>query len=227
MTRSAAQDGTSQWITGKAARADVHTQRASRDAVLVGTGTVYADDPRLTVRMPDGRELARQPLRVVMGNRPVPAGARLHSGPGKVLHLATRDPSEALRALWDRGVRDVWLEGGPTLAAAFMAAGLVDEVLAYLAPALLGAGRPAVADLGIGTLADIARLTPVDVARLGDDIRIHAVPVTRLHESGRATGRPSASTTWSCAKTYAASLAGWSQRIRICIGCSSISSRTP
>ncbi|MGW5239819.1 bifunctional diaminohydroxyphosphoribosylaminopyrimidine deaminase/5-amino-6-(5-phosphoribosylamino)uracil reductase RibD [Monashia sp. NPDC004114] len=185
--RSAASDGTSQWITGEAARADVHVQRAMRDAVLVGTGTVIADDPRLTVRMPDGGEAARQPLRVVMGERSVPRGARLYDGPGEVLHLATREPGEALRALWDRGVRDVWLEGGPTLAAAFLTAGLVDEVYAYLAPALLGDGRAAVGDLGIGTVSDLVRLVPVEVTCVGDDIRIHAITQACADPSGRAT----------------------------------------
>ncbi len=187
--RSAATDGTSQWITGEAARADVHRQRATRDAVLVGTGTVYADDPRLTVRMPDGQEAARQPLRVVLGERPVPCGARLLDAPGEVLHLATRDLGEALRALWDRGIRDVWLEGGPTLGAAFLSAGLVDEVYAYLAPALLGAGHAAVGDLGIGTVADIARLVPVEVTCIGEDVRIRAIPRVGVESSGRAGTR--------------------------------------
>ena len=174
--RSAAADGSSQWITGEAARADVHALRATRDAVLVGTGTVLADDPRLTVRMPGGALAPHQPLRVVMGEREVPPGARLHSAPGPVVHLSTRDPREALDLLWHRGVRDVWLEGGPTLAAAFLRAGLVDDVYAYVAPALLGAGPAAVADLGIASIDDVRRLDLVDARVVGGDVRIHAVP---------------------------------------------------
>ena len=162
--RSAAADGSSQWITGEAARADVHALRATRDAVLVGTGTVLADDPR-----------------VVMGERPLPAGARLHDAPGEVLHLTTRDPSEALGRLWHSGIRDVWLEGGPTLAAAFLRAGLVDDVYAYVAPALLGSGRAAVADLGITSIADVRRLDLVDVTVVGGDVRIHAGAHPRVH----------------------------------------------
>lgn len=173
--RSAAADGTSQWITGVEARADVHRLRAERDAVLVGTGTILADDPRLTVRGPDGQPLRHQPLRAVMGLRPVPPGARVAEGPGAVETLPTRDPQEALAALWDKGIRDVWLEGGPTLAAAFLRADLVDEVYAYLAPALLGAGAPAVGDLGITTIAGIRRLETRDVRLVGPDVRIHAV----------------------------------------------------
>ncbi|MBC9823258.1 bifunctional diaminohydroxyphosphoribosylaminopyrimidine deaminase/5-amino-6-(5-phosphoribosylamino)uracil reductase RibD [Terrabacter sp. MAHUQ-38] len=172
--RSAAADGSSQWITGEAARADVHLLRASRDAVLVGTGTVLADDPRLTVRMPDGAPAERQPVRVVMGLRDVPPAARLRDAPGEVVHLATHEPREALEALWVKGIRDVWLEGGPTLAAAFLRAGLVDDVYAYVAPALLGSGSAAVADLGIGSIEGLQRLELVDVEVVGGDVRIHA-----------------------------------------------------
>ena len=179
--RSAASDGSSQWITGDAARTDVHALRATRDAVLVGTGTVLADDPRLTVRMPGGGLAPRQPLRVVMGERPLPAGARLHDAPGEVLHLTTRDPSAALDHLWHSGIRDVWLEGGPTLAAAFLRAGLVDDVYAYVAPALLGSGRAAVADLGITSIAEVRRLDLVDVTVVGGDVRIHAGAHPRVH----------------------------------------------
>ncbi|MGO4601196.1 bifunctional diaminohydroxyphosphoribosylaminopyrimidine deaminase/5-amino-6-(5-phosphoribosylamino)uracil reductase RibD [Terrabacter sp. 2YAF2] len=188
--RSAAADGTSQWITGEAARADVHLLRATRDAVLVGTGTVLADDPRLTVRMPGGELAARQPLRAVMGERDVPDGARIRDAPGTLVHLETRDPWEALDLLWRKGVRDVWLEGGPTLAAAFISAGLVDDVYAYVAPALLGAGPAAVADLGIRSVSDVRRLDLVDVAVVGGDVRIHAVPVVGTPGVGTPAATP-------------------------------------
>ena len=180
--RSAAADGTSQWVTSAASRADTHTLRGTRDAVLVGTGTVLVDDPRLTARMPGGGLVERQPLRVVMGLRDVPRSARVHDGPGGVLHLRTHDPEVTLKELWDKGVRDVWLEGGPTLAAAFLTAGLVDDVYAYLAPALLGAGRPAVDSLGITTIADVRRLQIVDVEVIGGDVRVHARPGDRTEE---------------------------------------------
>lgn len=187
--RSAAADGSSGWITGEAARADVHALRATRDAVLVGTGTVLADDPRLTARMPSGALAAHQPLRVVMGRREVPVTARVHDAPGEVLHLPARSPQEALEQLWRKGIRDVWLEGGPTLAAAFVTAGLVDEVYAYLAPALLGSGVNAIGDLGVETMADIVRLSPSDVRLIGDDVRIHAtLPVVRGDRRPPAVG---------------------------------------
>jgi diaminohydroxyphosphoribosylaminopyrimidine deaminase/5-amino-6-(5-phosphoribosylamino)uracil reductase len=110
-----------------------------------------------------------------MGLRAVPGSARIHEGPGTALVLPTRDPHVALISMWERGIRDVWLEGGPTLAAAFVAAGLVDEVYAYIAPALLGSGRAAVGELGIGTIGDMARLALEEVTAIGGDVRIHAL----------------------------------------------------
>ena len=175
--RSAAADGSSRWITGPAARADVHDLRAEADVVLVGTGTVLADDPRLSVRDGDGHDRPRQPLRAVMGLRELPTGRRVDEGT-PAARLRTRDPKDGLEQLWDLGRRHVWLEGGPRLAAAFWRAGLVDRVVAYVAPALLGSGASAVADLGITTIADAARLTLDDVTRVGDDVRLTLRPAT-------------------------------------------------
>lgn len=169
--RTAAADGTSAWITGPAARRDVHRLRARCGAIVVGTGTVLADDPRLTVRRPDGTNAARQPLRVVIGRRPVPEHARVRSADAPTL-LLQDDPDAALARLQERGIHHVWLEGGATLAAAFVAAGLVDEIVAYLAPVLLGSGAPLVGDLGIATLTDARRYALADVTSLGDDVRL-------------------------------------------------------
>ncbi|RCK68372.1 bifunctional diaminohydroxyphosphoribosylaminopyrimidine deaminase/5-amino-6-(5-phosphoribosylamino)uracil reductase RibD [Desertihabitans brevis] len=174
--RSAAADGSSRWITGPAARADVHRLRAEAGAVLVGTGTVLADDPRLTVRGPDGTPVDRQPLRVVMGERDLPPRSRVLDGAAETWHARSRDPSTVLRQLFDRGIRRVWLEGGPTLAATFLADRLVDEVVAYLAPTLLGGGPPAVADLGTTTLGQALRLRLDEVTTLGPDLRVRATP---------------------------------------------------
>ena len=171
--RSAAADGTSRWITGSPARTDVHRLRAESDAVLVGVGTVLADDPELTVRPAPGRPRpSRQPLRVVLDRSGrTPAGARVRDGSAPTLVLA-REPAGALAELQERGVVSVLLEGGPTLAGAFWAAGLVDRVVGYVAPALLGDGPPALGSLGVGTVGQAVRLRLDDVARLGDDVRL-------------------------------------------------------
>lgn len=172
--RSAASDGSSRWITGPQARADVHRQRAVCDTVLVGTGTALADNPRLNVRGGDGHPLPRdrQPLRAVMGMRTIPPSSAVLDESAHTVVLRTQDPHAALDELFAQERRHVWLEGGPTLAAAFLRAGLVDEVVAYVAPTLLGAGPNAVADLGVTTVEEQLRLELVSVQRLDDDLRL-------------------------------------------------------
>ena len=174
--RVAAADGSSRWITSAESRAHAHSVRAAVDAVAVGTGTALADDPALTARTPDGLLAAHQPLRVVVGRRPLPTAALLHGPGGPLLQLATHEPAEVLASLAAHEVRHVLVEGGPVLVTAFLRAGLVDEVHAYLAPVLLGAGRSAVGDLGIGTIADALRLTTAEVHRLGPDVLVVARP---------------------------------------------------
>lgn len=174
--RSAATDGSSQWITGEAARRDVHRLRGECDAIVAGTGTVLRDDPQLTVRDEVGENRPHQPLRVVIGDRDLPAGARVLDDSAETLHLHGHDVAEALSVLHERDVQHVFLEGGPTLAAAFLAAGYVDEVVAYVAPKLLGSGRAAVGDLGIESITGALDLQVTDVTVLGPDVRITGRP---------------------------------------------------
>ncbi|WP_022884867.1 bifunctional diaminohydroxyphosphoribosylaminopyrimidine deaminase/5-amino-6-(5-phosphoribosylamino)uracil reductase RibD [Glaciibacter superstes] len=176
--RAAAADGSSQWITGEAARADVHSRRADADAILVGTGTVLADNPSLTARAADGSLLRAQPRPIVIGTRSIPADAAIRSHPQSPIFLKTTDLAAVLHDLHDRGIRHAFIEGGPTLASAFVAAGLVDEYLVYLAPTLLGGDRLALGDIGVAGIADARRLGIASVDRLGDDVLIVARPVT-------------------------------------------------
>ena len=194
--RTAAADGTSRWITGPDARAAVHALRAERDAVLVGGGTLRADDPHLAAR---GIEGATQPLRVVLDRRAeVPLTARVLDDAAPTLVVVAEgtdaqrltdagvdvlavpagpdglDLAAVLAGLHERGVRSVLLEGGAHLAASCIAADLVDEVVAHIAPALLGAGAPVLGDAGITTITEALRLTTTDVVRLGDDIAVTA-----------------------------------------------------
>ncbi len=193
--RSAAADGTSRWITGEAARADVHRLRAEADAVVVGVGTVLADDPLLDVRPDPGR----QPLRVIVDSTgrtpltaralagPVPAVVARRTGstdPGfrRTMELPPgADGRVDLPTLLHRldeqhDVVSVLLEGGPTLAGAFVAVGLVDRVVGYVAPALLGEGPLALAAAGVGTISAAHRLRLDEVTRLGDDVRLTLRP---------------------------------------------------
>ncbi|HET7900354.1 MAG TPA: bifunctional diaminohydroxyphosphoribosylaminopyrimidine deaminase/5-amino-6-(5-phosphoribosylamino)uracil reductase RibD [Candidatus Nanopelagicales bacterium] len=172
--RIAAADGSSRWITSSAARADVHALRGEVDAVVVGTGTVLADDPHLAVRRGGQVAPGSQPMRVVVGLRDIPAGSRVLDDAARTLQLRTHDPREVLATLFAHDVQHVLLEGGPTLAAAFVRADLVDAVRWYAAPALLGAGRAALDDAGMESIAQALRLDVVDVVRVGDDVRIDA-----------------------------------------------------
>ncbi|WP_156721735.1 bifunctional diaminohydroxyphosphoribosylaminopyrimidine deaminase/5-amino-6-(5-phosphoribosylamino)uracil reductase RibD [Streptomyces apocyni] len=198
--RIAAADRTSRWITSADARADVHRLRAEVDAVIVGSGTARADDPHLAVRGVAG---ATQPLRVVIDTHAtaVRSGARvLDDAARTVIAVAADLPPDAtthlpdvlrvpraattgldipalLTALYEDGVRSVLLEGGPTLAGAFVAAGAVDRVVGYLAPVLLGAGPAALVDAGITTITDALRLDVTETVRIGPDLRVTAVPL--------------------------------------------------
>ncbi len=164
--RTAAPDGTSKWITGEAARRDVHLLRARSDAVLVGAGTVRSDDPELSVRLNDGLDHA-QPLRVVLGR--APAGARIQPA----LELSG-ELDEVLAELGRRGVIQLLVEGGATVAHEFHAAGLVDRYVLYLAPVFFGGddGRPLFAGPGAGTIGDVWKGRLVSVERLGEDLRV-------------------------------------------------------
>ncbi len=164
--RTAAPDGTSKWITGEAARRDAHLLRARSDAVLVGAGTVRADDPELSVRLEDGLDHP-QPLRVVLGR--APAGARVQPA----LELSG-ELDEVLAELGRRGVLQLLVEGGATVAHEFHAAGLVDRYVLYLAPVLFGGddGRPLFAGPGAGTIGDVWKGRLVSVERLGEDLRV-------------------------------------------------------
>lgn len=201
--RTALANGVSQWITGEAARTDGHAWRRRASAVLTGVGTVLEDDPRLDVRLVP---TLLQPLRVVVDSRlQTPPGARLLAPPGRVLVACAfddPDPAAALAArgaellrlpgrddkvdlvallaeLARRGVNELHVEAGHKLNASLLREGLVDELLVYLAPVLLGQGREMAAFGPLERLADGLALRYVDIARCGDDLRIIARPPGR------------------------------------------------
>ena len=191
--------GESKWISGEASRLDVMRWRARAGALLTGSGTVMADDPQLTVRLDADADFV-PPLRVVLdpGLATVARG-RIREGdaPTLYVHAAnakpprdfssdrvavpatgnTLDLAAVLRVLAARGINEVQVEAGATLAGAFMRAGLVDEVLLYMAPVLLGAqARPLFAGLDIQDMTQRMRLSIEDIVSVGDDLRLRLAP---------------------------------------------------
>lgn len=158
-------------LTGAEAQEQVQSLRASVDAIAVGTGTIAADDPRLTVR---GLDVAPAPLRVVLGSSPVAADARVRAEGAEVMLITERDPQSALSLLADRGIQRLLLEGGPTVAAAYLEAAVVDEVHWYVSPLLVGEGPMALK--GLRSLMGLD-VTSVDV--VGEDVRIIGIPAAR------------------------------------------------
>jgi diaminohydroxyphosphoribosylaminopyrimidine deaminase / 5-amino-6-(5-phosphoribosylamino)uracil reductase len=203
--RTALADGTSQWITGEAARADGHAWRKRAGAVLTGIGTVRDDDPRLDVRVVD---TVVQPLRVVVDSRlEISAAARVLQPPGRALVYTTSSDAARIAALTSdhvevallpadanckidlaamladlarREVNELHVEAGEKLNASLLRAGLVDELLLYVAPRLLGDGRGIAALGALGSLAESLDFEFVDVERVGADLRL------RLRPPGRA-----------------------------------------
>ncbi len=172
--RSAAADGSSQWITSESARADVHRRRAACDAIVVGTGTVFIDDPKLTARLPDGTLAERQPLRVVVGEREISPDANVLNDDTRTMVIRTRDPQEVIKALSDR--TDIFIEGGPTLAGAFLRAGVIHRILAYIAPILLGGPISAIDDVGVLSIAHAQRWRFDGIEPIGPDVLLSLVP---------------------------------------------------
>jgi len=185
--RVAAADGSSRWITGESARTDVHRLRGECDTVLAGVGTVLADDPRLTTRDADGVPLPRQPLRVVVDSTGrTPGTAHVRDGSARTWIATAAEVGDdgsgrvnlprLMDELFARERRHVLVEGGPTLAGRLVAAGLVDRVVVYVAPVLLGAGLPALADAGVTTLDAAPRWCVADLTRVGADVRLTLEP---------------------------------------------------
>jgi len=198
--RTAMASGESRWITSAAARTDVQALRAASGAILTGIGTVLADDPRLTVRGPLATAIPAQPLRVVLDTElRTPPDARLFQEPGETLVYTAADPKlqaaervelcrldaagrqpdlgAVLADLGRREINDVLVEAGPRLTGALLEADLVDELVIYMAPLLLGAeGRPLAELPGIAALADAHRLRIEACRRVGEDLRLTLAP---------------------------------------------------
>jgi diaminohydroxyphosphoribosylaminopyrimidine deaminase/5-amino-6-(5-phosphoribosylamino)uracil reductase len=175
--RAAAQDGSSKWISGAESRADAHRRRSEVDAILVGTGTALIDDPELTARNSDGTLQESQPLRVVLGTRDLPSNLRLFNSDAETVTIKTQSIHGALSELYEKGVKHILVEGGPTLASRFVQMDLVDEFVIYLAPKLLGGDKLAIGSIDVPSIDQAKGLTFTEVSNLGEDVLIVATPV--------------------------------------------------
>jgi diaminohydroxyphosphoribosylaminopyrimidine deaminase / 5-amino-6-(5-phosphoribosylamino)uracil reductase len=172
--RSAAEDGTSQWISGPESRAESHLRRSEVDAILVGTGTAEEDNPELTARKPDGSYFDNQPLRVVLGERDLDSGLRVFNDKARTIQLKTHSIHGALAELWEQGIKHVWVEGGPKVASKFEKLELIDEYIIYLAPMLIGGDRTSMKKIGVETMSQVHHLEFLETKMLGKDIFIRA-----------------------------------------------------
>ena len=172
--RSAAEDGTSQWISGPEARTESHFRRSQVDAILVGTGTVEEDNPELTARRPDGSYFENQPLRVVLGERDLDPSLRVFNDKADTIRLKTHSIHGALAELWEKGIKHVWVEGGPKVASKFEKLELIDEYIIYLAPMLIGGDRTSMRKIGVETMSEVHHLDFLETKMLGKDIFIRA-----------------------------------------------------
>ena len=165
--RIAASDGTSQWITSEQSRANVQVLRNQSDAILIGTGTALADNPTLRPRI----ENATSPIRIVMGARDVPADFNLNDGISQSVFIKSHSPEDLIKALDYLPINQVLVEAGPQLGSALFAAGLIDEVILYQAPKVLGGGKSWIEGIGVTTIADAAQLSLIASVQMGPDMK--------------------------------------------------------
>ncbi len=165
--RIAAPDGSSRWISSAESRADAHSLRGASQAIVTSTGTVLRDDAELSARDGSGRT----PIRVVVGKRPISPGARIFSGDQETVIIKDHSPLGVVDELTSRGAVQAMLECGPQMAGDWFELGLIDELIVYLAPILIGGGPSLFSDLKVASISDKHELFLHDVQRFGPDLR--------------------------------------------------------
>lgn len=174
----AAADGSSKWITGEIARADVAKIRAQSDGIVTSTATVIADDPLLT-----SKGIGKNPVRIVMGLSDIASDSKIFGSEAETIQIKSHDFIELISLSNDRGFNQVLIESGPTFGTALLRADLVDEIILFQAPTFFGSGTPSVADLGITNVVGRLDFEIIDVEILGADLKITLVKSTKSNES--------------------------------------------
>jgi diaminohydroxyphosphoribosylaminopyrimidine deaminase/5-amino-6-(5-phosphoribosylamino)uracil reductase len=175
-----AQDGSSKWITGELARADVALMRSHADAIVTSTGTVKADNPLLT-----SKGLGKNPVRIVMGESQIAADANIYSGDAETIFINSRDAKALIALVKERGFNEVLIESGPTFGTALLRENLIDEIVLFQAPTFLGSGTPVISDLGITNISGRLDFEIADVEVIGADLKITLIKSENTPEGRR------------------------------------------
>jgi len=176
----AASDGSSKWITGEPARADVALMRSQVDAIVTSTATVKADDPLLT-----SKGLSNNPVRIVMGTSEIAANSQILGKAAETVIIKSRDPKELITFAKERGFNQILIESGPTFGTVLLREDLIDEIVLFQAPTFLGSGLPAIGDLGITNISDRLDFEISDVEVIGADLKITLIKSAKPTEGGR------------------------------------------
>ncbi len=176
----AASDGSSKWITGELARADVAKIRSQADAIVTSTSTVIADDPLLT-----SKGIGNNPVRIVMGLSEIASNSQILGKDTETILIKSRDFKELISLASDRGFNQLLIESGPTFGTALLSADLIDEIILFQAPTFLGAGKASIGDLGITNIAGRLDFEITDVEVIGADLKITLVKSAKSTEGGR------------------------------------------
>jgi diaminohydroxyphosphoribosylaminopyrimidine deaminase/5-amino-6-(5-phosphoribosylamino)uracil reductase len=175
-----ASDGSSKWITGEPARADVAMMRSQVDAIVTSTATVIADNPGLTAK-----GLGKNPIRIVMGTRELNNDLQILGKDAETLVIKSHDFSELIKVSEDRGFNSLMIESGPTFGTALLREELIDEIVLFQAPTLLGSGTPAIGDLGITNISERLDFEISDVEVIGADLKVTLIKSAKPVEGGR------------------------------------------
>ena len=176
----AAQDGSSKWITGEPARADVAQMRSQADAIVTSTATVKEDNPLLT-----SKGFGKNPVRIVMGESGIATDANINNGDAETIFIKSRDAKDLIALVKERGFNEVLIESGPTFGTALLRENLIDEIVLFQAPTFLGSGTPAISDLGITNISGRLDFEIADVEVIGADLKITLVKSENTQEGGR------------------------------------------
>ena len=165
-SKVAASDGTSQWISGPESREDVQKLRAHSDAILIGTNTALVDNPHL---IPKGH--AERPVRIISGEQVVPPTHKVFDDEARTMLVKSKSIAELISVLKEEKFNQVLVEAGPQLGSALFAAGIIDEIILYQAPVLLGSGKSWLEDIGVRTMKDAFALSAPSITMCGPDFK--------------------------------------------------------